>query len=109
MNITPPADDYGLQKLKQADSSREVKETNKLEPYPRIESTEERHEPKQPMVVLPRGEERRKGQDRRHAQEQTTLDTRDHHERRHQGRRQKDEERAPEEDASAGRGIDELV
>ena len=102
MKITPPADDYGLQMLKQADSHREIKETGKLEPYPRIASSEERHEPKQPMVSE-RRQERRRHRERRLVRFNTLLNTRDSHERRAKARRE------PGETASGSRGFDSFA
>ena len=106
MHITPPADDYGLQKLKESDSRKEVKESDKLEPYPRIESSEERHEPREAMVMERRKRQRRKRQ-RRQVDAKTTLDTREQHERRQQPRRSEDTAE-PESDLSP-RGFDDFV
>jgi hypothetical protein len=108
MKITPPADDYGLQSLKQANSHREIKETGKVEAYPRIESDEERHEPKEPMRVKRRQQGRRQ-RERRLANTTSVLDTRDHRERRRDERREEEEEAAASGDNSAGHGIDDFA
>lgn len=106
MKITPPADDYGLQKLKQADSHREVKETGKVEASPRIESSEERHEIRRPMVSERRQQRRRK--ERRVAKQQTMINTRDSHERRHTARREEDNAATPGEQSGLY-GIDDFA
>ena len=87
MKITPPADDYGLQRLKQADSHREVKETAKVSATPRIESSDEHHEPGEPLLAERIQQERRRRK-RRQVKLRTTLDTRTNHERRQQESRQ---------------------
>jgi hypothetical protein len=108
MHITPPADDYGLQKLKKADSSAEVKETHKLEPYPRVEALVERHESKEPMIAERRRRERRQ-RNRRQAEDKVILDTRGEHERRTKGRREDDQTASAEGGASAAHGIDDFI
>lgn len=108
MHITPPADDYGLQKLKQSDSKREVKETGKLEPYPRVESTEERHEPKEP-VVAERREQQRRQRDRRRLSTKTILDTRENHERRNEQRRDREAKEDISGEGLSPRGVDDFA
>ncbi|MCW8918500.1 MAG: hypothetical protein OQL08_06760 [Gammaproteobacteria bacterium] len=113
MKITPPADDYGLQRLKQSDSHREVKATEKVAPYPRIAPSEEHHEPR----VMPERERRareRRQQERRQKKSSTTLDTRLSHERRHHERRTEPDtstENGGEEqrEESGTRGIDDFA
>jgi hypothetical protein len=107
MKITPPADDYGLQMLKQADSHREIKETGKVEAYPRIGSSEERHEPRQPLVSKRRQQRRR--QERRVGTQQTLLDTRNGHERRQSVRREEDNAVTTPNDPSLPHGIDDFA
>ena len=102
MHITPPADDYGLQKLKKNDASSEVKETGKLEPYPRVESDEEHHEPKDPLVRERRKGDRRR-RERRLLKTKSTIDTRTPHERRLQERREEASE------PSSPHGVDKLA
>ena len=107
MHITPPADDYGLQKLRKADSNAEVKETPKLEPYPRVEALTERHERKEPMIAERRARERRQRK-RRQIEEKTILNTRGEHERRTRDRREDDQTAAAEGNPSAADGIDDF-
>ncbi len=102
MKITPPADDSGLQVLKQADANREVKETGKLEPYPHIESREERHESKQPLLSEQR-QRRCRQHKRRLVRIKTVLNTRDNHERRDKSRRKDDKTN------SGARGLDSFT
>lgn len=106
MHITPPADDYGLQQLKTTDAHREVKETGKVEAYPRIASSEERHEPKEPLLAERRRQERRK-RERRRLHSKTTLDTRQNQEQRQQSRRQGKE--TADETPSGPHGIDDFA
>ncbi len=107
MKITPPADDYGLQKLKQADSNRAVKETGKVDAYPRIESSEERHEAKEPFRE--RRQQRRRKRERRQLSYNTPLDTRDSHERRRELRREEEDAAAASASDSASHGIDDFA
>lgn len=103
MDITPPGDDKGLQRLKLDNEKGEVKQTGAVAPYPRIESSEERHEPRPPLL-----RERRKHQRRTHERRQydmeTEFDTRSGDERRKTRRRAADQTAAAKspEDASSG-------
>jgi hypothetical protein len=108
MKITPPADDYGLQMLKQLDAHREVKPTGKVEATPRIESSDERHEPRAPMVSERRQQQRRK-QGRRLLKYQTIIDTRDSHERRHALRREENGSVTTPSEESGSHGIDDFA
>ncbi len=108
MKITPPADDYGLQKLKQANSRSEVKETAKVEPYPRIAPSEERREPRHPVEWEMRRQQRRKCE-RRLFKGNSLLNTRDSHERRLGSRRQNDYTSPAADGPSVGHGIDDFV
>ena len=101
MHITPPADDYGLQKLKKSDAKREVKETGAVDAYPRIESTEERHEPKESLTSDRRKQRRRKEQRRQH-DSRTLYDTRSQQERRKGSRRKSEQQPEQEQEQEAG-------
>ena len=105
MKTTPPADDYGLQKRRQANTHHEVKETKQVSAYPRIESDEERHEPKRP-VVSERRKQRRRKRGRRLIKFSSLIDTRDIHERRLALRREEKEAAATPNDTSAAHGND---
>lgn len=109
MKITPPADDYGLQKLRQADSNKSVKETGELSPYPRIPADNESREPQQHPLTERRKQRRRK-RERRLVKKETLLDTRSSHERRTNHRRQQSVEDAGNEvETGTSTGIDRLV
>ncbi len=122
MDITPTRDDLGTEALKRENQTRQVKETDHVEPYAAI-APSERHGEKSPYPDQERRRsgERRKGQ-RRQRQGQTLLDTRTPHERRKQQRRLLDRQRgishAPSDAASTAEqsaptppttGIDETV
>ena len=90
MDITPTADDKGLQRLKLEQQDNSVKPTRPVEGYPRIPDSEN----KPPGPPLPhrerRKEERRSGEERRQHNEHTAYDTRGEPDRRHGLRRRKD-------------------
>lgn len=53
MRINPPADDYGLQRLKQEDSKRQVKAPEKVAPTPAIgpgETEARQLQPEKPLI-----------------------------------------------------------
>ena len=106
MKITPPADDYGLQKLREANTHSEIKETAKVDAYPRIQSSEERHEPRQPMQEEARKQPRRK-RERRVIKRDSLIDTRDNHERRLSKRRE--EEPDANDSPSTPLGVDDFA
>ena len=108
MKITPPADDYGLQKLKQANSHSEIKETGKVDAYPRIAPSEERHESQRPMQRESRRLQRRKGE-RRLIKTSNMLNTRDSHERRLKKRREGEDETDDASSPSTSHGVDNFV
>jgi hypothetical protein len=115
MDITPPGDDKGVRRLKLENEKGEVKETSAVAPYPRIESSEERHEPRLPLR-LERRKHQRRGSERRRTDRRTGYDTRSHEERRKRLRRAADHhaQQRNEEDASSTgdqplRHIDEEV
>lgn len=89
MDITPPADDKGVRRLKLENEKNEVKQTSSVSPYPRIESSKESHEHRPPMTVERRHNQRRITE-RRQADSDTAYDTRSHDERRKQKRRTAD-------------------
>lgn len=89
MKIQPPDDDVRLQKLnrpaaEQGAQSRPVEQTDPVRPSDRIDETLEH--------VQRGGEDRRKGERRKH-QVKVLLDTRSGRERRGEGRRQADREK----------------
>jgi len=103
MDITPPGDDKGLRSLKLDNEKSEVKQTSSVAPYPRIESSEERHEPRPPLLHERRRKQRRV-RERRQYDMETAYDTRSGEERRKTRRRAADrlaEAKTPE-DASSG-------
>ena len=54
MRITPPADDYGRQRLRiQNRASGDVHQAPRVEPYPRIAPSEERRE-RRPVLTIRR-------------------------------------------------------
>jgi hypothetical protein len=113
MDITPPASDKGVQRLKLENEDKTVKQTGQIASYPRIESDEEHHEPK-PPVTLERRNKRRRYRDRRRLEVKTRFDTRSHDERRTQLRRESDQRTGAAEgeadaDGAPPTGIDELA
>lgn len=103
MKITPPADDYGLQKLREANTHSEIKETGKVDAYPRIQSSEERHESRQEQT---RKQQRRK-RERRVIKRDSLIDTRNNHERRLSKRRE--EEPDANDSPSTPLGVDDFA
>jgi hypothetical protein len=103
MDITPPGDDKGVRRLKLDNEKGEIKQASAVAPYPRIESSEERHEPRPPLINERRKRQRR-GDERRRQESGTRFDTRSHDERRKQQRRAADRTRTARaaEDASSG-------
>lgn len=109
MKITPPADDYGLQKLRQADSNKSVKETSELSAYPRIPADNEPREPQQ-HPLSERRKQRRRKRERRLVKKETLLDTRSSHERRTHSRRQQNRPDSDNEaDNTPSTGIDNFI
>ena len=108
MKITPPADDYGLQKLRQANTHSEVKETGKVDAYPRIASSEERHESQRPMQGESRRQQRRE-RERRLVKTNSLINTRDSHERRLEQRRETEEETGEADSPSTSHGVDDFA
>ena len=113
MDITPPASDKGTQLLKLENENSTVKPTAAVAPYPRIESSEERHERHPPLTVERRQGQRRDEEERRQQRTETLFDTRSEQDRRNELRRQADREKPSEEEDSsvpiAARGVDELA
>lgn len=103
MDITPPADDKGLRRLKLDNEKGEVKQTSSVAAYPRIESTEERHEVLPPMS-LERRKAQRRVEERRQHDMHSAYDTRSGDDRRKNRRRVADQsvEAKTPEDASSG-------
>lgn len=109
MKITPPADDYGLQKLRQADLDKSVKETTETKAYPRIGAdNEQREQPQHPLTE--RRLQRRRKRQRRVVKQSTLLDTRSAHERRTQQRRHdNDAATSTETEENTSTGVDNFV
>lgn len=108
MDITPPADDKGLRRLKLDNEKGEVKQTSAVSPYPRIESSEERHEP-HPPVTLERRTQQRRRKERRQFDMETAYDTRSDDERRKDKRRVADRNAAAKSEDDASSGQDQPV
>lgn len=111
MDITPPANDKGTQRLKLDNKDRTVKPTSAVAAYPRIESSEEEHTHQEPVSVERRKHQRR-ADDRRHEHTHTPFDTRSGQERRREQRRKTDSEAMLDSDElqhTPATGIDELV
>ncbi len=108
MDITPTADDKGLQRLKLERQDKSIKPAAPVEGYPRIPDSEDQ----QPNPPPPHGErrrgERRDGKERRQHDDHAAYDTRGKEDRRHQLRRTEDRQRASS-DEGALRHIDEKV
>jgi hypothetical protein len=89
MDITPPKNDQGVQRLKEANRNGSVKQTDRVSPFPAIESSETHHETDTKPAI-----ERRQGQRRQHQrrEEESTrqYDTRSGEERRQGSRRLED-------------------
>jgi hypothetical protein len=108
MDITPPASDKGVQRLKLENEDTTVKPTAQVAPYPRIESDEEHHHPRPPLTVaFERRQRQRRQQDRA-----SRYDTRTHEERRTHLRRETDhrpqiEGEEMRHDADTTPGVDE--
>jgi len=110
MRIEPPADDYGVQRLRRKnETSDEVAETDHVEPYPRVEGSQERRErEEQPAGGWPHSE-RRSGRERRQGERraegsESPYDTRTPRDRRVRIRRRADRE--PAERSAPPGGID---
>ena len=106
MDITPPADDKGVSRLKLDNEKSEVKQTSAVSPYPRIESTEEHYELRPPTAVERRQNQRRINERREHHQD-TAYDTRGHEDRRKHKRRLADRSQQAKtlEDASSATDV----
>lgn len=104
MDITPPGDDKGVRRLKLDNEKGEVKQSSAVAPYPRIESSDERREPRPPLLPERRKRQRRR-QERRHYDMNTAYDTRSGEERRTEKRRKADRyaELKEETDSSSGK------
>ncbi len=103
MNITPFPDDVGVESLKRSNEGAAVKPTEPPMPSaPIAPSQRKRERTPEALGAEMRGVQRRGGE-RRTKHQPTPLDTRDHHERRHQPDRRADSEESPPP------GIDETV
>jgi hypothetical protein len=89
MDITPPKSDQGIQRLKEANRNSSVKQTDRVSPFPAIESSETHHETGTQRTIERRHHQRRQHQ-RRQEEAETPFDTRSNSERRLAGRRQDD-------------------
>ena len=107
MDITPTADDKGLQRLKLEQQDQTVKPIRPVEDYPRIAG-----DAQQPLKPAPPHQERRhqprRQEERRQAEETTPYDTRARQERRQQHRRSEDKLGTPQKLGSPPH-IDEQV
>lgn len=89
MDITPPKSDQGVQRLKEANRNGSVKQTDRVSPFPAIESSETHHETATRPAIERRQHQRRQRQ-RRQEESARQFDTRSGAERRQSGRRQED-------------------
>ena len=85
INLNYRPDDLGTRALERENTGpKNTKAVSATAPKPAIAGTEARPEPDPPPPALqPRGQERRKGRDRRQRDIPVLLDTRSHRERRH--------------------------
>jgi hypothetical protein len=106
MDITPTADDKGLQRLKLEQQNTAIKPLRQVEEYPRIPD-DEHQLPNPPPPHQERRQEERRQSERRQQDDHRSYDTRNHQERRQQLRRAEDREAAS--DTHQVRHIDEQV
>lgn len=110
MDITPPKNDQGVQRLKELNRNGSVKQTERTSAYPPIESSETHHEAGVKPVLERRQQQRRQVQ-RRQQESETPFNTRSGDERRQGGRRYED--RQEDGDSQSGQNdiphIDEKV
>ncbi len=110
MDITPPKNDQGVQRLKELNRNGSVKQTDRTSPYPPIESSETHHETGIKPALERRQQQRRQVQ-RRQQESETPFNTRNGEERRQNGRRYED--RLEDADSQNGQSetphIDEKV
>ncbi len=110
MDITPPKSDKGIQRLREANRNDSVKQTDRISPYPAIESSETHHEAGAKPAIERRQHERRQVQ-RRRQEDETPFDTRSGIERRQSARRMEDRlnDAHTEQENDAPPHIDEKV
>ncbi len=108
MDITPTADDKGLQRLKLERQDKSIKPTAPVEGYPRIPGSESQQPNPPPPHRERRRDERRDGEERRQHDDHRAYDTRGEHDRRHRLRREEDRLRASSPEGAL-RHIDEEV
>lgn len=110
MDITPPKNDQGIQRLKEANRNGSVKQTDRVSPFPAIESSETHHETGSKPAIERRQHQRRQRQ-RREEESARQFDTRSGSERRQGGRRVEDRiiENREEEQNETPPHIDEKV
>ncbi len=89
MDITPPKNDQGIQRLKEVNRNGSVKQTDRVSPFPAIESSETHHE-STTRPVIERRQHQRRQQQRRQEESARQFDTRSGDERRQSGRRLED-------------------
>ena len=113
MRITPPPDDFGVQRLKSANTRlKQVRQADEVDPYPRIGSDQEHTA--DPILPPPPVDRRKGGErrrlERRQEKEPISLDTRTPHDPRTEIRRREDRAPSPEpgsgKAASPQHGID---
>ncbi|MFU8837192.1 MAG: hypothetical protein ACNA75_02730 [Thiohalomonadaceae bacterium] len=107
MDITPTADDKGLQRLKLEQQNTAIKPLRPVETYPRIPDDEHQLPNPPPPHQERRQKERRQGE-RRQQDDHRSYDTRSHQERRQRLRREADRAQAAQQ-APGTRHIDEQV
>ena len=87
MDITPTADDKGLQRLKLEQRDKSVKALRPLDAYPRIPSSEQQQPSQPPPHGERRHQEERRQEERRKESGTVTYDTRGQLDRRKKQRR----------------------
>ncbi len=124
MDITPPRDSIGTDRLEEKNRRRSVPEADHVEPASRPPSTGEWHEqsrdpsrddrssraPEEPNQSRPEGERRsgeeRRQKERRQNEREVLFEVRGQHERRTKLRRREDRERASQGLEKSPRGVD---
>ena len=109
MDITPTADDKGLQRLRLDQQNKTIKPARAVDAYPRIPDSE--HQPPSPPPPHDKRHkgERRQGGERRLSPGDPDFDTRSHEERRLHQRRHEDNRDDEATKTTTQPHIDEIV
>lgn len=104
MDITPTADDKGIQRLRLEQQDKTIKPSRQVEAYPRIPDSAHQQPSPLPPHAERRMEDERRKEERRKGQNPQHFDTRSKEERRQRARRTGDVA-----EQTATRHIDECI